>query len=109
MVLLPLLIVAELAGRVLIIDTTLKPTDITGAGLAVAIWLPPLRRIGEARLVIVTLAVAGMIVIAGLQPFTFDATPRAFGWVPFASFLRGSIRVAIQAFCEKFFKYASLI
>jgi hypothetical protein len=60
-------------------------------------------------LVIVTLAVAGMIVITRLQPFTFDATPRAFGWVPFARFLRGSIGVAIQAFCEKFFQYGGLI
>jgi hypothetical protein len=29
--------------------------------------------------------------------------------VPFVSFLRGSIGVAIQAFCEKFFQYGGLI
>jgi VanZ family protein len=108
LILLSLLIIAELVGRVLIIDATLKAADIAGAGLALAIWLL-LPRAGEARFVIVTLAVAGMIVIARLEPFAFDATPRAFGWVPFASFLRGSVGVAIQAFCEKFFQYGALI
>jgi glycopeptide antibiotics resistance protein len=37
LVLLPLLIAAELAGRVPIIDATLERTDIEGAGLAIAI------------------------------------------------------------------------
>jgi VanZ family protein len=106
--LLPLLIATELVARILIIDATLKPADIVGAGLAFALWwlLP---RAGEARFVIVALTVAGMIVVARLTPFVFEATPRAFGWVPFASFLRGTIGVAMQAFCEKFFQYGALI
>ena len=104
----PLLIVAEFVGRILIIDATLKPADVLGAGLAFAIWLLS-RRAGQGRFVIVTLAFAGMIVVARLEPFAFSATPHAFGWVPFASFMRGSIDVAIQAFCEKFFQYAGLI
>jgi hypothetical protein len=108
LILLPLLVVAELGGRVLIIDATLKPADIVGAGLAFAIWLV-LSRVGESRFVMITLAVAGMIVAARLEPYAFGAAPRAFGWVPFASLLRGSIGIAIQAFCEKFFQYGALI
>jgi len=108
LILLPLLIAAEFVGRVLIIDATLKPADLLGAGLACAIWLLS-RRAGHGRLVIVALAFAGIIVVARLEPFAFNALPHAFGWVPFASFMRGSIGVAMQAFCEKFFQYAGLI
>jgi VanZ family protein len=105
---LALLIGAEFVGRILIIDATQRPADVVGAGLALVIWrlLP---REGGPRVTIVTLAFASMIVVARLQPFTFSATPGAFGWVPFVSFLHGSTGVAIQAFCEKFFQYGGLI
>lgn len=108
LILLPLLIAAEFVGRILIIDATLKPADVLGAGLACAIWLLS-PHVGQGRLAIVTLAFAAMIVVARLEPFVFSATPHPFGWVPFVSFMRGSIGVAMQAFCEKFFQYAGLI
>jgi VanZ family protein len=106
--LLALLIVAEFVGRILVIDATLRPADVLGAGLALAI-APLLPHENGPRMAIVTLAFAGMIVVARLQPFVFSATPGAFGWVPFGSFLRGSTGVAVQAFCEKFFQYGGLI
>jgi len=108
LILLPLLMAAEFVGRILIIDATLQPADILGAGLAYAIWLL-LPRADQARSVVVTLAFAAMIVVARLEPFAFNALPHPFRWVAFASFLRGSIDVAIQAFCEKLFQYAGLI
>jgi VanZ family protein len=107
-VLLVLLIVAEFVGRILIIDATLQPADVLGAGMALAI-APLLLREGGVRLAIVAFAFASMIVVVRLRPFAFSATRVAFGWVPFVSFLRGSIGVAIQAFCEKFFQYGGLI
>ena len=107
-ILLALLIVTEFVGRVLIIDATLRPADVLGAGLALVLT-PLLAREGGARLAIVAFAFAGMIVVARLEPFAFSAAPTGFGWVPFVSFLRGSIGVAIQALCEKFFQYGGLI
>jgi VanZ family protein len=107
-ILLVLLVVTEFVGRVLIIDAMLQPADVLGAGLALAI-VPLLPREGGARLAIVAFAFAGMIVVARLEPFALRAAPTAFGWVPFVSFLQGSIGVAIQAFCEKFFQYGGLI
>jgi VanZ family protein len=107
-ILLVLLIVAEFVGRVLIIDAMLQPADVLGAGLALGL-APLLPREGGRRLAIVAFAFAGMIVVARLEPFAFSAAPAAFGWVPFVSLLRGSIGVAIQAFCEKFFQYGGLI
>ncbi len=108
LILLPLLIIAEFVGRILIIDAALQPADFLGAGLACVIWLLS-RRAGQGRFVVVTVTFAGMIVVARLEPFAFCATLHAFGWVPFVAFMRGSIDVAIQAFCEKFFQYAGLI
>lgn len=109
LILLVLLIGAELLGRVLIIDATLKLADILGAGLAFAMWFLMWQRLGRTKFVLIAAAFAGMIVIARLEPFAFRATPRAFGWVPFVAFMRGSMGVAMQAFCEKFFQYGGLI
>lgn len=107
-ILLVLLIVAEFVGRILIIDATLQPADILGAGLALAL-APLLLREGGQCLAIIAFAFACMIVVARLQPFVFRAASGAFGWVPFASFLNGSVGFAIQAYCEKFFQYGGLI
>jgi VanZ family protein len=104
-ILLALLIGTEFVGRILIIDATLQPADVLGAGLALAISLL-LPREGRPRLAI---GFASMIIVARLQPFVFSAAPGAFGWVPFVSFMHGSTGVAIQAFCEKFFQYGGLI
>jgi VanZ family protein len=106
--LLALLIVTEFVGRILIIDATLKSADIVGAGLALTIWLL-LPRQGGRRFAIIALVFAGMTVAGRLEPFVFSTTPHNFGWIPFASFMRGSIGVAMQAFCEKFFQYGGLI
>ncbi len=108
LILLPLLIAAEFAGRVLIINATLKLADSLGAGLAFAMWLL-LRRMGRTKFAFLAVAFAGMIIVARLQPFAFQAAPGTFGWVPFVSFLSGSVGVAIQAFCGKFFQYGGLI
>jgi hypothetical protein len=48
-------------------------------------------------------------VIGRLQPLQFQPIGRDFGWLPFRSFLAGSIDVAITAFCEKAFLYGSLL
>jgi hypothetical protein len=44
-----------------------------------------------------------------LQPFQFLPFPRSFGWIPFRSFMTGSINVDMQAFCQKFYEYGGLI
>jgi VanZ family protein len=106
--LLPLAMAGEFLGRILIVDATLKPADVIGAALAFAAWIL-LRRVGQTRFVIIALAFIGMIIVARLEPFDFSMPPHAFGWIPFASFMRGSIGVAMQAFCEKFFQYGGLI
>lgn len=98
----------ELVGRIMIVGIRAQPADVLAITIAFVIWLL-LAGKPRLRLIIVTVAFAVMVIVGRLQPFTFVAPSRAFGWVPFASFLHGSIGVAIQAFCEKFFQYGALI
>lgn len=103
-----LLAATEFIGRMMIIDRAAQLADLLGIAGALLLWILVLRRTRQ-RLAIVTTAFIGMIVILRLAPFAFIPLPRAFGWMPFLSFMRGSIDVAVQAFCEKFFAYGGLI
>jgi hypothetical protein len=90
-ILMVLLIVAEFVGRVLIIDATLQPADLLGAGLALAIALL-LPREGGARLAIVALAFTGMIVVARLCRRCHPGVPREvlpIWWADLAAVPRG--------------------
>ena len=49
------------------------------------------------------------IVAQRLEPFQFMAHPVPFGWIPFRSFMYGSIEVDVLSFLEKFFLYGGLI
>ena len=95
-------------GKVLIVDNELKLNDLLGAASAWLIWTMLLRRM-PSKFGVVAIMFAAMIAIERLQPFEFEAFPRAFGWIPFASFMHGSIGVDIQAFCQKFYEYGGLI
>lgn len=99
---------AEFLGRVMIIDRVAQLADLLGIAGALLLWLLILRHTSH-RLAIVIAAFIAMIVILRLEPFTFIPVPRVFGWVPFLSFMHGSIDVAVQSFCEKFFAYGGLI
>ena len=44
-----------------------------------------------------------------LEPFQFTTYPVPFGWIPFRSFMHGSIDVDVLSFLEKFFLYGGLI
>ena len=50
-----------------------------------------------------------VILMLRLEPFQFGTNPVAFGWIPFRSFMYGSITVNVLSFLEKFFLYGSLI
>ena len=108
LILLPLLCGCEFLGKVLIIDNTLTLTDVMGAGAAYLLWALPLRWI-PGRFAIMALLFAGMITAQRLEPFEFVATPHSFGWVPFLSFMVGSIHVDTLSFYEKFYEYGGLI
>ena len=104
----PLLCSAEFVGKVLVKDNTLQLDDPLSAGIAWLLWMVLLRRL-PGKFSVLAVVFASMIAAERLEPFRFEALPRAFGWLPFASFMQGSISVNIQAFCQKFYEYGGLI
>ena len=92
----------------LIVDNTLKLDDLLSAAGAWLLWTVLLRRL-PGRFGVLASLFAIMITIERLEPFQFETLPRAFGWIPFASFVHGSTGVDIQAFCQKFYEYGGLI
>jgi len=104
----PLLCSAEFLGKIVIVGNELKSNDLLSAASAWFVWAVLLGRL-PGKFSLLALAFAVMITIERLQPFGFDAVAHAFGWIPFASFMHGSIAVDIQAFCQKFYEYGGLI
>jgi hypothetical protein len=49
------------------------------------------------------------VVAQRLEPFHFAGPAHPFGWIPFLSFMHGSIQVDTLSFLEKGFLYGSLI
>jgi VanZ family protein len=108
-VLAPLFAIAVLCAKVLIVGIVIRLADPAGAGLAFGVWLlllvlPARLRTSAGGLVLCTYVVA-----LRLEPFTFQAIGREFGWMPFGSLMQGSLSVDTLAFLEKVFLYGSMI
>jgi VanZ family protein len=106
----PLFIAAVLSAKVVIIGKTLTAAEIAGAATALAVWLLLAISVSaRVRVTATTLLFSAYIVAERLEPFQFSAYGRAFGWIPFRSFLGGSVEVNITSFLEKAFLYGGLI
>jgi VanZ family protein len=105
-----LFIPTMLLARVLIHGIVLTPAEAIGGGLAFALWIVALSHLPlPGRAGIAALLMIAVIVIQSLAPYAFLATPRPFGWIPFLSFMQGSIEVNVRSMCEKVFTYGSLL
>ena len=104
----PVFFVFILVSKVLIIDTTLSVGEIAGGTLAVCLWYG-LAIDAKMRLAVIAALMCFAVPIERLQPFDFEPQLRAFGWIPFYSFMHGSINIDTMSFFEKFFAYGSLI
>ena len=96
-------------AKVVIIDTTVRLAELDGYGIALAAWLLSRRLPPRARAGIVGIAIGLYAFAARLEPFDFQSEARAFGWIPFYSFMFGSILVDTLAFLEKFFLYGGTL
>jgi VanZ family protein len=106
----PLFIGAVLTARVVIVDKTLSAAEIAGAVLALVARLTLAASAGaRLRAALVALLLSASVIIGRLQPLQFTAHARQFGWVPFLSFMSGSLEIGIMSFFEKTFLYGSLI
>jgi len=95
-------------AKILIENVVLSLPEVVGGVLAVAAWFMIGRRRRIAALV-TGIVLCCAIAIARLEPFDFQTPARAFGWVPFRSFLGGSLGNNVTSFFEKFFLYGSLL
>lgn len=103
-----LLVPAILFARILIVGTILSPNEVYGAGLAFILWFAVLSRL-PFRAGIVAFLLVGDIVVQSLDPFHFLPRARPFGWIPFLSFMHGSVEVNIRSMFAKVFTYGSLL
>src|SRR5262249_21459150 len=81
--------------------------DVAGSVLAGIGWIV-LSKISRRALLIGALFLAYVIVQA-LQPFTFLARARPFGWIPFLSFIERSRYSGPRVFLEKTFTHSALV
>ena len=95
-----------LAASILIISVQVTAPQLAGMALAFFIW----RLLAERWQGTIAVALLALYVTAlRLEPFRFAPEAAHFTWIPFVSFMRGSIDIDVQSFCEKFFLYGSLI
>ena len=107
-VLVPLFMAGVFAARVMIDGLVVTPSETGGAALALALWLL-LGRYHRFAAIATAALLCAAIVLARLQPFDFQSLPRPFGWLPFRSFLAGSLYVNTISLLEKAFYYGSLV
>jgi len=98
---------AVLVARVLILDTVLSPAEVAGGAIGVAVYNSLLSKL-RFKLQFIAGLFVGIVVMQGLEPFRFSATPHAFGWTPFLGFMQGSVEVNIRSLFEKLFSYGAL-
>jgi VanZ family protein len=105
-----LFIGSVLIAKILVVGRVLSMAELAGAGLAFGLWLvlvtstSPRLRVSVAALMLV-----GSVVTERLAPLQFTAHARQFGWIPFYSFMYGSLQWNIVSFLEKSFLYGSLV
>jgi VanZ family protein len=105
---LPLLMGAVLAARIVIVDLVLTPAEILGALLAAIAWIAVISRL-PSRAAVVAAVFAAFVIVQALEPFHFLATPRHFRWVPFLGFMQSPRESGSRVFLEKSFTYGALV
>jgi len=98
---------AVLFARILVVDITLSPAEVAGGIIAALAWVGLLSRL-RLGVVLITMMFVGSIIVQSLEPFHFAAAARPFGWIPFRSFMFGSLATNVSSFFEKAFTYGTL-
>ncbi len=103
-----LLIGFVLVGRMLISGIALSADEVIGAAAAGAAWIVVISQIRN-RSALIALAIMAAVIVRGLQPFTFQAPPRPFEWIPFRGFIDGSPDHGVPSFFQKTFLYGAML
>lgn len=104
-----LLMGAVWVAKILILHNQLTASEAVG-GIAGLIAWAILGRAGDRRVAAMTALVLGLWIVASrLTPFVFTAHSSAFGWVPFAALMQGSMSINTIALLEKSFVYGTML
>lgn len=106
--LVPGVLLGSLGAEMLVVSRALTLAEVVGVALALCGWAL-LRHRPHGALPVLAVVMAAVIVAGRLEPFTFDAAAKPFGWVPFRSLIRGAWEAGLQAMLEKGFLYGSLL
>ena len=92
--------------RMLIMERTMTPAEVIGAGLAILVWTYPAEgsrvRAGAGML-------AAAIVLRELSPFEFAMPAHAMSWIPFSATLSSERMNAALVLLRKAFEYGTLV
>jgi len=105
---LPPVVAAVFALEILIVENSVDLSDIGGAALALLAWFGIRGHLAGRDAVLAGLAVAVLLVMS-LVPFSIQASPASFEWLPFHGFLHGSMSINAQAAAYKIFFFGSLL
>lgn len=97
-----------LLASLIIISTWISLSQLSGMALAYLLWRA-IRHQPRAPVVVAATLLGFYVVAFRLAPFDFAAVEGHYGWMPFLSFMQGSIDLDVQSFFEKVFLYGGLI
>jgi VanZ family protein len=105
---LPWMVAVTLAMRVFVVERVFSPNELAGGIVAVLVWVLLLSRVRIRAAVVAALFTVSLVAQA-LEPFTFNAVARSFGWIPFRGFLESSFENGVPVFFEKSFTYGGFV
>ncbi len=106
---LPALIVVVFALEAVIVANAVTASAVAGALIAVVLWWGIVSRLGKSQVIVLLILLIAMLFAAGLYPFIPSPRPLPFSWLPFESFLDGSIFGNALSASRKVFVYGSLV
>jgi len=92
--------------RMLIVERTLTPAEVIGAGLAILAWSYPAE---GSRVRATAVMLGGAIVLRELSPFAFATPAHAMSWIPFSATLSAERMNAALVLLRKAFEYGTLV
>jgi VanZ family protein len=102
------LFVMVLLGRTVVAELVVTPAEVWGGALGLLLWIVVVSRL-RLRAVLVAAIFTGAVILQALEPFTFRTPARAFGMVPFRSFIETPTEIGVRSFLEKVFAYGALV
>lgn len=97
------------AGRLVIVDKALSLAELVALPLCIPLAAVLARAHDRRRAATLAAATMAVVVLLGLEPFCWSATPTAFSWLPFRNSISGGLELGYTVLFEKAFWYTALI